>query len=280
MPQNWFASPHPRHRAYIRWQMCKAIAESGGLFPIDAPKSLHYEVASMFLDALLLAHLSESDIDAFRIGSFDVYGDGPFTAFRRARASRQESFDDLMTELAYGGWEKMNGTEVTPPEVAGSADMLIRRQSGMGAVIECKRLTVTSSNRMRAIVRHASGQIAATASDLPGLLVIDISASLQGAERDNAAFVGDSYETVFSACLRGPKNRSVSAILLVWDHFEHERSADFGIETLMQRRSQVVTHVSPRHPWPRDAAMFDGLTTYSQLGPGLKINALNGQGDR
>ena len=264
MPPNWFATSHRKHRAYRRWELCKALAENGGKLATSAPPAAYQEIVSTMLDTLLLSKVSGSDYEQNIVGSFERYGDKRFSAFRRSRVLEPQGFDDLMTELAYGAWEVMQGAHVDPIELQGQADMLVNRVStNFRVVAECKRLTVSTPNRVQAIVKKANKQIRNTLRLVPGLLIVDITPALGGRDRPNDVNVGDELETLFQGAVGTKKNRAISAVVLVWDHYEHVVSSTGRVEGLLQRRRQVIHHNVPDIPWPASEPLFDGLTAYS-----------------
>jgi len=263
MPPGWFATPRHGHRAYDRWQLCSALAVNGGRLRLDAPDGVYRELISTALDTLLLAKISGSSYERRIIGSFDAYGDASFATFRRARLLNRKTFDDVLTELTYGAWEVMNGASVTPIEVTAKADMLLTRRSGFRASAECKRLTVASRNRIHATVNAANRQLRNTQPELPGVLFVDCSALFAGTDRPSQTQVGDEAESLIAAELRAGKHRSVSAVVLAWDHYDHVDSRSTQIEGLLQRRTQSIRHEAPWHPWPIEEPLFDGLTGYT-----------------
>lgn len=269
LPIGWFDRPHPEHRAFRRWELCRALHASGGKMPIGVPQAVHQEVVSAFLDSVWFSFLSESDLASYQVGSFSDYGDDKFRRFRESRAAHEQGFDDLMTELSYGAWHKWQGAVVQPLEEEGKADLIARlAQPGGGALVaECKRLTVMNSNRIDAIVKKASRQIRETDALVPGVLVVDVTAAIGGLERASQSEVGDELELAFTEAIRGEKNRSVSTVVLFWDHHEYVQSDDGRIESLLQRRWQQLDHGAPANPLPLDAKVFEGASVYVDVFP-------------
>ena len=160
----------------------------------------------------------------------------------------------------------MQGNLPEPIEAEGRADILVALEGvPERVVVECKRLQSVSENRINAEVRDANRQIKAEGNTAPGVAVFDVTEGLESTRSHGLNQRVTQLASDVKRAISGAKNRSVSAVVLIWDEFQVVPGEGGKTETLFHRKWDVLRHSGPRVTIPETVEIYEGYTVYSAL---------------
>lgn len=265
-PPGWFDVRRDGHLAYDRWQLCNELVGFRGGLPNPTSHAKLLGVASLLLDSILLIELTGGDRESMQLGSWQLYGDEGFRKFRESRTLDAGSFPHLLVELGYGAWHRMVGNAPKPLEEQGQADLIINVPGlNLPIVAECKQLASLSKNRINTEVKTANRQIKQVGGARYGVAIFNITAGLSALTPDGVKKELPDLRKKIRHAISGAKNRSVGAVVLIWDQLEIVPGKDGSAETLFHRATETIHHISAHEAIPRDVDLFDGYTVYSKL---------------
>lgn len=263
-PHNWFSDRRcDKHPAYQRWTMCIDLLKRGGLIRFPEQETSLPMLGRMVLDSAVLITLTEGDLQTLKLGSLDLYGDSKVKAFIGSRVTHPEQFEDVMVELAFGAWHKSRGHCVTPMEIPNFPDLEVRIPGfPLPFFVECKKIRSVSINRVMKEILAANTQIKAIGTPCYGIAVLDVTTPVSAGRVQNdslPSYLNEIIKAVQSA-LRGSKNRSIGAAILVWDDYMIYGSPPKTTMVAFRRRFHVIYHDQATQRMPVGAALFEGFT--------------------
>jgi hypothetical protein len=262
----WFVhTTRKDHPAYLRWSLCRKILDQQGAIRWPEQRADLPTLARIGLDSWILAAITEGDLRRLKLGSLDFHGDQSVQKKVRSRVEDPEQYEDLMVELYVGAWHLTENHSVAYLEKEGVPDFRIDiRDADFPVLIDCKRLRQRSAKRARKDVTKANTQIKNARTNVDpayGILVLDASAGdftkAQGDQLPDG--LGPIIKAVQSS-LSGQENRSVGAVVLVWDDYMVRGIPPDKTWVGFRRRYERVFHKNPLTPVPKDLRMFDGWT--------------------
>jgi hypothetical protein len=248
--EKWFRKPHPKHPAYLRWQLLGTYIDRESLIEGGTNVDEITDLGRTMLDSFLLATLGGGDIATRDPGDLRTYGGPDMQTFIKKRLPEAEFFEDVMCELSFAGWHRTLGRTVHPDQRDGMPDLRIDLPEPL--LVDCKRLTSTSLNSLKNHLRKANKQVAAYnalhGTCYPGIAAVDISAVVRVGRSagDEIPRAVTEFEENVRNLLHGPYS-SLSAVVLLWDDLLVTQD---GEKTwyAFRRRYRQVNHQKPKHP--------------------------------
>ncbi len=209
------------------------------------------------------------------LGSLSLYGDSETQKVLKKEVLNPERFEDLMVELYVSAWhiseghpvEKIKSGKTTASDIAKkSPDFIITLPRDLRLVIECKHMRASSKpSRIKKYIDNANKQIKSVSEDLDGsyygAVVIDVT-SFKGINQVLDDTLPPDFDPLLEAgkaALRGNKNRSLGAAVLVWDDY-----MKFGAPPRLyygyRRRFVRLLNDSAHIPISKNAPIFEGNT--------------------
>lgn len=262
-PEEWFfQTKNKTHPAYFRWTLCNRLIKQGVIRFPEQERELS-EIGRILLDSYILSLVTKSDMESLKLGSLELYGDKKVQKKILSRVSNSKQFEDIMTELYIGAWHLTKGHNVIPFEEEGFPDFKIKFPNvTIPAFFECKHIWTHSKRRIVDVVRKANKQIKKPRERGYGILLLDLTIPTSAGQVENDRLPIPIKETinVIKSSLSGKKNRSVGAVLIVWD--DQMRIGYPPERTLLtfRRRCIRVNHTQPNIVVPDTLSLFDGFT--------------------
>jgi hypothetical protein len=262
-PDKWFDLPRPNHPAYRRWKLCDDILKHGGAIRYPEQKESFAELARLVLDAAVFVTLTEGDMNQLKVGSLDLYGDNAVRRFIQTRITEADLFEDVMVQLAFGAWHKSEKHVVTPSEKEGFPDLEISIPPYTTPfVFECKRVKSGTKNKIRKVITKANAQIKVPGKVVYGIATVDVSdvvGTLQ-VENDEVPSIVTQVASFARSALGNEFNRSVGAVILLWDDFLTYGKPPEKTLIAFRRRYMIIRHPVPLLEVPLNAPLFNGYT--------------------
>lgn len=268
-PDGWLASQAAKNRdthvAVQQWSLCTDIVNHGAIRFPDHEARLH-EIGRILLDARIWIRISDGDLQRMTIGSLSTYGDDRVLAKLRSRVRDPSQFDSLLVELSIGAWLLGEGWDVQPLEDPGKPDLRAEFPGLARPVfVECKCLKSLTANNVRKRIRKANKQLKAVEEESWGVLYLYVNRSSIQNESDDDEVPPEISELaeLVGVAIRGPKNRSVTKVILVWD--DHAIvGQDVGRPLVVHRRCFLtLAHTAEEvgEPMPDSISLFEGYST-------------------
>jgi hypothetical protein len=262
-PEKWFAVAQPDHPAYRKWKLCDDILKQGGAIRYPEQKELLPEIARLVLDSAVFVALTEGNMNELKFGSLDLYGDNPVKRFIQTRVTEVDLFEDVMVQLALGAWHKVEKHIVTPSEKEGFPDLEISIPAySMPFLFECKRVTSGTKNRIGKVINKANAQIKVPGKKAYGIATLDISdvVGVHCVVDDEVPSIVKQLASFAKSSLGGGYNRSVGAVVLMWDDYLRYGEPPEKMLFAFRRCSITITHPTPLEVIPTTAPIFKGYT--------------------
>lgn len=219
----WLKKYKTKHPAASRWALCVEILKQGGAIRWPNQKDKLKELATLVLDGYSFITLSSGNLKEFKIGDISGYGDKSVQKKINSRLPDPRQFDSLMLELSIAAWHQGSGHQIEPLEEKGLPDLRLKFQNSQKPFyIECKRLTSSSKSGIQKRIRLANKQLKTVDEDSYGIVILDISGSVETKTVIKDEIPEDVEEILNYAqqAILGQKNRSVSRIIVIWDDME------------------------------------------------------------
>jgi hypothetical protein len=224
----------------------------------------------MLLDSTTFVTISGGDPGNLRIGNLSGYGDDAVQRKIRSRLPDPRQFDALMLEISTAAWHQSQGHHIKPLEDEGLPDLRVAIQGiDLPLYVECKRLTTSSEAGIQKRIRYANRQIKAVGDPCYGVVILDVSGAV-GAITNLSDEIPKAVRTILhyvDGALTGPKNRSVSRVIVTWD--------DMGIMGQPPERTSVFLRRNIKHlnhdpvdgvlSLPGEIELFQGQTVFYAL---------------
>ncbi|MGD0145230.1 MAG: hypothetical protein ABSB53_00025 [Nitrososphaerales archaeon] len=267
-PAGWFSDPRNKtHPAFIRHQTCdEQIARESGI-PTAEKLGDFATVARLRLDSTILILVSEGDLKSIVFGSLDSFGDETVRKKIQTRVTDPRMFEDMMVELYTAAWHKSKHHSVTPLEIEGLPDMIVKVPSlDLPIAVECKHVTSDSENRIDSVIKKASNQIGNFKSresriDAYGVVMLDFASSF-GVNRVKSNLVPERVQRTLDLVKRsvsGNKNNSVKTVVCTWDDYLVLGDDSQPTAYVFRRNFRVVHHDGDFERIPQEL-LFEGFT--------------------
>lgn len=212
--------PNLGHPAAKRWQTCQDLLTQDGFVHWPAQADHISTLQRLQADSLTFIGISDGDLQSYRLGKVEGYGDNLVQRKLWSRINDPAQFQDLLLELRVASWHKLEGHTVTPTEADGLADLRIDIPDlDLPLLLECKNLSTTSPNRVGALVRKANTQIRNVGIEAYGILLIEATQVVSTPPDPNGAIPAEiqAIAGLAKRAVSGPKNRAVSRVIVAWD---------------------------------------------------------------
>lgn len=247
--------------------MSKLLQRQGGSLSYPSQRSLLPQHGRLMLDMFTwMSAIPGSDLSAFTVGDIEGYGDKLVSGKLISELHRPRGYTDWLVELQIAGTHRSHGRTVTPYELDGYPDMRIDVPEGV-LFAECKRLYEINENRLRSVVKKASGQIKRAAEALHGPYEGSVVLDLNGGRRlrfgSSEWTPPDIMEimTLVQRALSGDKNRSVRRAYVLWDDYSYHGNEPGRTLVAYVRRCKVVEHAGEARGADLGIETFQGSTT-------------------
>lgn len=272
-PENWFLETKEiNHRAFLHWCLSHVLLAQNGAINLHSQFYLLPDFARMLLDMQALIKVSEGDLNFFKFGSFDGYGNSDVKTKIESRLTDAKLYEDLMVELNIGGWYKLETDNiVTPLEKDGHPDIKIQFENSNDILfVECKNLWIHNKNRINKIIKKANRQIKTAASSEPnnsyGSVVLNVSipSSVGLVKNDIIPNKIQEINKDINSAINGNKNKSVDAVIVFWEDYliyDHYLMTNFAF----RHNIEHVYHKNPDSSIPRSLTLFEGSTVEYSL---------------
>jgi hypothetical protein len=260
-PRAWLeAARNAAHPAALRWRLLQRLIEQRGTIYPEQAADLPLLIRTI-LDGVLIAEATVGDAINLVAGPLSAYGNVKVEEKIRSRVTSPDAFEDVMLELSFAAWHKMQTHYAVEPLEVEGADFKIRLPSGALLIPECKRIVSATKQRLTKEVRYANHQIKQVAGDY-GVAVFDVSIAAQAAPAefgDEAPPVIQHLESLILPALSGSFNRSVAEVLLLWDEYLVYKET---IVAFNRRYRRIPHRPDPGvRPIPPDVTVYTGLAS-------------------
>ena len=259
-------SPKSRHPAAIRWRLCQKILRHGSVIRWPDWGDEMQLLAATLLDGATFATIGSLS-DQIRSIDLSEYGDQAVQTKIKSRINDPQQFEELMVELSLAAWHKREGHRVTPLEKDNWPDLAVEIEGFESPLfLECKRIRSASAERIAKHIQKANKQLKQVgAISRYRVVLLDVSAALKlgvGPVTDSVPDVILELLTVVRNAIGGPKNRSVSKVILVWDDAGIIGEPPNRTAVFMRRHATFVDHepVAGVSVIPPNLPLFQGTT--------------------
>lgn len=266
-PPGWFRQPAATsHPAYQKWKLCQELLTRGGKIGIHETDLLP-QLARVFLDTSIIVTITKGDFQKYEAGSIRFYGDENVQKKLRTRVCYPNKFEDIMVELSYAAWNLQRGNAVEPLETDGPDFLIKSSLLELPLYVECKHLRSGTRNRLQKEVRDANSQLKRVGTSSYGIAVFDVSDLIGVLRVDNDTLPPRLNEitAIIQNSLHAGKNRSIGAVLLIWDDYMLLGQPPDRTMVAFRRRGLVVPHSQPHKQIPPHVPLFEGFTVEFRL---------------
>jgi hypothetical protein len=262
-PSGWFEQP-PRkaHPAYERWTILNQFLASDGTLNYPLDRDLVSRLGRVLLDSFVVSTLGIGNLPERRPGDLAKYGGAEMVQkFIKRRVIDREDFEDVLVELAFGVWHIAEGHSVMPSQEESEPDLFIKIPAvDLPIAADCKKIWTPNPKRPAKSIQSANAQVGRHSASHYGIAVLDVSEVVGASVSDT-----DEYPLVLQelleriqAAVRGPKNRSVAAVVVLWDDVIIQDGLPKSV-IRFRRRHHVVAHSQATRPIPDGLALFRGF---------------------
>lgn len=202
-------------------------------------------------------------MDQLKLGSFDLYGDTAVRKFIQTRVTEEDLFEDVMVQLAFGAWHKSEEHIVTPSEQEGFPDLEVSIPTNtLPFLFDCKRVKSGTKKKIRKVINKANSQVKVPGKKAYGVATVDISevVGIRRVEDDEVPNIVKQVASFVKSELREGFNRSIGAVVLMWDDYLTYGQPPEKMLFAFRRRYVIIYHPAPLEVIPANTSLFNGYT--------------------
>lgn len=270
-PNNWFHNKSNKgHPAYVRWEFCKKIINQNGVIKFPEQEDKIPLIAKVIQDSTNLITISNGNIQELDLGIFNLFNDKEIFKKVTSRVVKPNMFEDIMVELYYGAAQMARSYDVTFLEIENFPDMKINSSDFTIPVFaECKRIISDSYNRLNTEIKDSNRKIKSVNEPCFGLAVFDVTVPVPIRQVNNDK-LPKRLENIINTTRRlltGRKNRSISAVIFIWEDYLKLDSKINKIGYGFRRHSFMLKHSSQdvRVEIPENLLLLDEKTVYFSI---------------
>jgi hypothetical protein len=282
------------HPAVKNWRLFnKLLGQDGERLSLRYPEQLDelQLIGQCMMDTSHIISATKGNLSKLKFGAIEKF-DISVKRKIESQLLNKRGYGDLLVELYTGAWYDSRGYDVQFLEENNYPDLKVMVNGiDKPIFIECKRLYSGSRNRIRNEVRDANTQLKSAIGDdersAYGIAVFDFSSYIPIIKMRNTAEIpykiSNEIIPFIEQSLKGYINKSVGAIIIMWDNYKIYDNIPAGLIFHYRRQIKVIHHPNPRLPLPSNIPLIDGWEieiglsfkspsiTYSSANPDYKI---------
>jgi hypothetical protein len=259
IPNDWFNNPKNKtYPVYQRWAFYQKMISQNGFFKFPEQKTELPLFGQFLLDTEYLKTIFANEY-------FDQLLEPARVKIAKYLAHPTQ-FDDIMLEISFAAWHLMENHRVEILEIDKYPDVKVNVPTLMLPIYaECKNVTTDNDNSIKHKINDANGQLKSVSEAHYGIVVLNIAKSIERQRVYTDAYPErvDEIIKLVKQTLRGARNRSVGAAILIWDDFIQHGEPPQKMYVAYRRRFVRIDH-SPEEGClqiPENADLYKGNTS-------------------